>query len=91
MSDISLSDIFKDDDTPAPAYREMSGLKLSGSHKQTMTLGGKDVEVPTFRYVEALEKQVRELRQELREAQKTLLRMTQTVRTLQERSNENSR
>ena len=83
MSDISLSDIFRDNDTPAPAYREMSGLKLSGSHKQTMTISGRDVEVPTFRYVETVERQLRELRQELREAQKTILRLTQSVRDLQ--------
>lgn len=82
MDDFSLSDMFRDDDDkPAPAYREMSGLKLAGSHKKTITLGGRDVDVPTFRYVEVLEKQIRDLRTELRAAQKQILQLARLTQT----------
>lgn len=49
------------------ASRVIGGLKAQNAHQQTFTIDGELVTFPKTQYVEQLEKQVKEFRNELRE------------------------
>lgn len=54
---------------PAKSYQQLAGLKLSGAHEHTLNLGEKTIHVANVNYVKLLEKQVQELRAEIRSLQ----------------------
>jgi hypothetical protein len=55
--------------TPAAAHKQLSGLKITGSHVKRIPIGDQIVDLPSAAYVKLLEDQIRSLRTEVRESQ----------------------
>lgn len=62
--------------TQAAAHKQLSGLKITGSHVKRINLGDQIVDLPSAAYVKLLEDQIRALRTEVRECQTYIRRVT---------------
>jgi len=57
------------------AYQQLAGLKLTGSHEYILDINGKTIRVANSSYVGLLEKQIRELKNEIRNLQTSMNRL----------------
>lgn len=57
------------------AHKQLSGLKITGSHVKRINIGDQIVDLPSAAYVKLLEDQIRALRTEVRESQASTRRV----------------
>ena len=61
------------------ASRVLGGMKAAGVTSVTVDVNGQDVSVPRTEYVNALEDQVKQLRQSVRDGDTKIARLTRTL------------
>ena len=89
-NDLDLFSMYADYEIPkgpAKGYQQTAGLKLAGSHEHSIQFGDKTVRVATSDYVRSLEKQVQELRREIRDLQTYVKRMATGYNKVVDRMN----
>jgi septal ring factor EnvC (AmiA/AmiB activator) len=77
-----LYGMFSDEEEKGPptAQKYLAGLKLSSSHiMKVMTMDNNIAEVPSARYVKLLEDQIKDLRQQIRQQEQSIKRLTRAI------------
>lgn len=69
--------------------RVLGGMKAAGVTSSVVEVDGSDLHIPRIEYVEALEKQIKELRNELKETKVRIIKLNNSINSIKNELRQN--